>query len=845
MPPREGDKTRHGRRVDVSTARRIGWLGAIALGCAAVLAPRPASAQDANPAPGSATGVVDVSHDLPAALAYKGRRVEQIQVLGNTQVSTAVILNLVRTKEGEPFDPATVVEDYQRIYRLNKFSNVEPRLEPTAGGVIVTFIVTEQKQIRAVRFRGNVAVETNDLINSAALKVGDSIDPFRINLAKTQIVKLYHDKNYPFAHVDVSEDDLTRTGEVIFTIVEGPMVRIRKVGFIGNSTFSAWRLKDQIKTAYYIPIFRSGAFDPETVDADTAAIKQYYHDKGFFDARVGRKLSFSGDQTDLQVTFIIDEGPRYIIDHVLFKGNAAVPEGQLRKGMKMLEGQYFDKDVQDRDIRVIVRDYSPYGFIYASPSALDEAYPHPEYLHINTRPLFKNQPGHIDLVYDISEGNPFYVGRIFVKGNAKTQDKVVLRELRFSSGQRYNSAEVEDALDRLKGTPYFSTVSITPIGDDPAVRDVLVEVAEQRTASISVGAGVNSNLGLSGNISYEQKNFDITNLPASLGDIASERAFTGAGQDFRASFNPGTVANNADFFFGEPYLFDQPYSFDTDAYLRSIIRENYTDSRIGDTVSFGKRFDYVYSVALTLKAEDIDIHSIEDKFVHDSNGNKIILPTGLPEPARAPEILNAQGHHTLTEATINFERDTTNHGPVPYRGDDADFSFSKAGSMGGTVNYNQIGFSVDDYQELNEDLLDRRTVLLSHFWTGDDLTNAPFYERYYGGGIGSVRGFAYRGISPRAGRQSDPVGGDFGFTSGLEMDFPIAEDILRGDIFTDQGDFEPDVRLGTIRVSVGAGFRLILPFLNNQPLRVDFGIPVVSGRHDKPQVISFAFGISR
>jgi outer membrane protein insertion porin family len=813
--------------------------------CIAAIAPRSASAQEPNPTPGSATGVVDVSRDLPAALAYKGRRVEQIQVLGNTQVSTAVILNLVRTKEGEPFDPATVVEDYQRIYRLNKFSNVEPRLEPTAGGVIITFIVTEQKQIRAVRFRGNVTVQTNDLIGAAGLTVGESIDPFRINLAKTQIVKLYHDKNFPFAHVDVSDDELTRTGEVVFNIVEGPLVRVRKVGFIGNNSFSAWRLKDQIKTAYYIPIFRSGAFDPETVDDDVAAIRHYYQDKGFFDARVGRKLTFSGDQNDLQVTFIIDEGPRYIIDHVLFKGNAAVPEGQLRKSMKMLEGSSFDKDVQDRDIREIVRDYSPYGFIYAAPSALDEAYPHPEYLHINSRPLFKNEPGHIDLVYDISEGNRFFVGRIFVKGNAKTQDKVVLRELRFAPGQLYNSAEVADALDRLKGTPYFSTVSITPIGDDPAVRDVLVEVTEQRTASISVGAGVNSNLGLSGNLSYEQKNFDITNLPSSLGDITSERAFTGAGQDFRASYNPGTVATNADIFFAEPYLFDQPYSFDNDGYLRSIIRENYTDSRVGDSVSFGKRFDYVYSVSLTLKAEDVDIHSITDKYVHDSNGNVIILPDGLPEPARAPEILAADGHHTLTEGSFNFERDTTNHGPIPYRGDDASVTFGKVGAMGGTVNYDQVDFSVDDYQELNEDLLDRRTVLLSHFWAGDDLNNAPFYERFYGGGIGSIRGFAYRGVSPRAGRQNDPVGGDFGFTSGLEMDFPIAEDILRGDIFTDQGDFEPDVRLGTIRASVGAGFRLILPFLNNQPLRVDFGIPVVSGRNDKPQVISFAFGITR
>jgi outer membrane protein insertion porin family len=547
----------------------------------------------------------------------------------------------------------------------------------------------------------------------------------------------------------------------------------------------------------------------------------------------------------LQVTFIIDEGQRYQIDHVIFKGDVTVPEGQLRKSLKMVEGSYYDKDVLDRDVREIVRDYSPYGFIYQEPTAIESTQPHPEYLHIDSRPVFKNLPGHIDLVYDISEGNKFSVGRIFVKGNAKTQDKVVLRELHFASGQAYNSAEVSDAVDRLRGTPYFSTVSITPIGDDPHVRDVIVEVTERPTASITVGGGINSNLGLQGNLSYEQRNFDISNLPSSFSDIAGERAFTGAGQDFRASFNPGTVATTADIFFFEPYLLDSQFSFSNDAYLSDILRENYIDRRVGDQVSFGKQFDYIYSAGITLKGENITIASIQNEFVTDSNGNVVIGTDGKPIPNRAPEIIAGVGHHSLTEATVEFTRDTTNHGPITFRGDRATASYSEIGAMGGQVNYRQTTFALSDFQELSEDLLDRRTVLNTYFTLGDDLVNAPFYERFYGGGIGSIRGFAYRGVSPRSGRESDPVGGDFEITGGAEMDFPLVEDILRGDVFTDEGDIERDVRIGTIRASVGVGFRLILPFLGNQPLRVDFGVPVVTGSHDKPQIISFAFGVSR
>lgn len=836
----------HGRRVELIGIRRfIGVLACTAALCLAIARPRSAAAQTAAPAPAEATGVVDVSRDLPAALAYKGRRVEQVQVVGNTQVSTSVILNLVRTKEGDPFDPATVVEDYQRIYRLNKFSNVEPRLEPTAGGVIITFVVSEQKQIRAVRFKGNVNVPTPDLITAAGLHAGESIDPFRINLAKTQIEKLYHDRNYSFAHVDIDETALAKTGEVAFQIVEGPFIRVRKVAFIGNQTFSAWRLKDQIKTAYYIPIFRSGEFDAETVDEDAAAIKRYYQDKGFFDVRVGRKLTFGGNWEDLQVTFIIEEGPRYQIDHVLFKGNAAVSEATLRKGLNMAEGTYYDREVLDRDVRKIVRDYSPFGFIYQQPSAIESTLPHPEYLHIDGKPVFKNVPGHIDLVYDISEGNKFSVGRIFVKGNTKTQDKVVLRELHFASGQPYNSAEVADAIDRLRGTPYFTQVSITPIGDDPRVRDVIVEVAEARTASITVGAGINSNLGLSGNLSYEQRNFDLGNVPNSIGDIVTERAFTGAGQDFRASFNPGTVATTADLYFFEPYLFDTPFSFSNDAYLSDIIRESYTDRRVGDEFSLSKQFNYVYSAGVTVKAENITIADIQGKYVTDSSGHLVLDPAGNKIDNRAPEILDADGHHMLTDVSFSFDRDTTNKGPIPYRGNRSIISYSEIGDLGGQVNYRRVGFQTDDYQEINEDLLDRRTVLHSHLWVGDDLDGAPFYERFYGGGIGSIRGFAYRGVSPRDGLRNDPIGGNFGLTGGLELEFPLVEDILRGDVFTDEGDIERDVHIGTIRTSIGFGFRLILPFLGNQPLRVDFGIPVIAGHNDHPQIISFAFGVSR
>jgi outer membrane protein insertion porin family len=759
--------------------------------------------------------------NAPSPSELRGRVVEEVRILGNTTVSNAIIRNLIRTREGEKFDPATVQEDYRRVFELKKFANVEAKVEPTAdGGVIVVFVVTEQKLIKSIEFKGNVKVDTQTLRNAIDVSVGTAIDNFRIALSKQAIEGIYRDKNFPFAHVEAPEDALAR-GDVIFNIVEGPHVRIRYVDFYGVRSFDKDKLKDQIKTASWIFIFRSGKYDPQQVDEDIASLRRFYQDHGFFDVKVGRKLVFSPDQSELEVDFVIDEGRRYDVARVSFQGNSRLGEAVLRENLKLVPVRPYDKELEQRDVRKIVRDYSPFGFIY-DPDSNDE-----DYLRVDTKTLFLNQPGKVELIYIIHEGKPFRIGNIYVKGNSKSQQKLVLREFHgFVPGRLYDSAEVQDATDRIRAQPYFSSVQVTPIGDAPDVRDVLVEVTEARTASFNVGAGVNSNGGIGGNITYEQQNFDIENLPNDWRDILSEHAFTGAGQDLRLSFEPGTIQTNASLRFSEPWLFDQPYSFSNEIYLHDRIREHYDDRRLGDRVSFGKRFDYIWSGLLTLRAESIKISRIDD-------------------PKYRPfEILEAQGHHALTSISAEVRRDTTNPGVLPYKGTVAQLGVEGYGLMGGDIFAQRFNGSFDAYQTLYEDLIDRRTVFGLHGNLGVFNGFAPFYERLYGGGIGSLRGFTYRGVSPRAGLGEDPVGGEFSLTGTAEVNFPIFGDSLRGVVFTDAGDVESSVRFGTIRSSVGAGIRLTLGFLGKAPLAIDFAVPVTKNSEDETQLISFSFGFT-
>jgi outer membrane protein insertion porin family len=760
--------------------------------------------------------------------ALRGRTVERVRILGNSTVPTASIANLIRTREGDRYDPETVEEDYQRIYReLRKFSNVTARAEPTAtGGVVVVFEVEEQRQVNSISFRGTTK-DSATLRGVIELRPGEAIDTFRLRLAENALDNYYRNQGYPFARAKVAPGPLTDRGDVVFDVVEGPNVRVRNVVFRGADSFDDATLKGRIKTQPWMFVLNPGRYDPEQIEQDLAALRRFYEGKGFFDVRVGRKLVWSPDQSELQVEFLIDEGPRYKIARVVFEGNTRVGTAVLRKELKLTEGQFFDAERLEQDRRRIVKSYSPFGFIYPG-GAYVAGQSDPDYLYIDARHTVHQQPGETDLVYSVHEGKPFRVGQIRIKGNYKTKDNVILRDMRFAPGELFNASELRDAQERLKARPFFEYVSVTPIGTDPTYRDLLVEVIEGRTAQFSVTAGISSNGGVGGGVTYTQRNFDIANLPEKWTDVFTDRAFTGAGQTFRLSFEPGTIATNAVVDFYEPYLFDQPYGLGLSGYLRDRKRENYDDRRSGGRVRLDRRFGYHWTAGVALRGEDVRIDNIED-------------------PAeRPPEIVDAEGHSTLTSTSLEVRRDTRNPGVFSYSGSLSSARAEFYGTLGGDYNFQKFEASWEAFYTLHEDLTERKTVLGLHGNAGYITGDSVFFERFYGGGLGSVRGFAYRGISPRAGTAQDPVGGDFALTGTAEVSFPVIGDTLRGVVFTDAGTVERDLAIGTIRSSVGAGFRLILPILGNQmPLAVDFALPMTKSSEDDTQTISFSFGYSQ
>ena len=755
---------------------------------------------------------------------YQGRTIEEVKIVGNSTVSAAVIRNLIRTRQGDPFDRANVEEDYHRIFELKKFANVVPRVEPTSTGVIVVFEVVEQSVITAIRVRGNNNVSTETLLDKIDIRVGQSIDSFRINLARLAIEHYYRDENYPFAHVDVIDEPLQRSGVLVYSIVEGPHVRIRNVTFEGNHTFSSGKLKDEIKTGSYFPIFRSGTLDEDQLEDDVAALQQYYRNHGFFDVRVGRKIAFSPDQSEAQVTFVINEGRRYTIAHIRFEGNQKPhTEFVLRGGMKCVEGQTYDFDLIQRDMRQIVKTYGP-GYIYAQPGMEDREH---AYLHIDPVEIFHKEAGQLDLVYKINEGGKFRIADIVVKGNSKVQAKVYLRELRLAPGEWYDSSTLVASIDRIRALRLVDNVTVTPIGDDPNFRTVLVNITESQTATFLIGAGFSSNYGVLGSISFEQRDFDITNVPSSWGELLSAHAFTGAGQYFKILLQPGFQFSQARIQFGEPYVFDQPYSFSTDLYYQTFIQENYDEIRTGGKFSVGKRFGDDFLASITIRAEEVEIAKV------------------LNEAYRPLEILDAEGTHPLTGLGISFRYNTTDSPLLPTQGYILGLGYERVGALGGQYDFDKITAEASMYRLIYENLDGRKTTFNQRFTAGYETSSPPFFERFYGGGIGNILGFRWRGVGPRAGIEHDPIGGSFSVLSASEVNFPLIGETLRGVVFLDAGTVEKNVEITTIRSSIGCGFRLTLPFLGQVPLALNFAVPITKGRYDDTQYISFSLGLSQ
>jgi len=737
-----------------------------------------------------------------------------IQTTGNRGTGTTEILAKIRSRAGEVFDPNMAAEDAKRIAEL---AGVEYSYYNTAlvdGKIKLTFVIVEKNIIRSITFVGNHSYKTTTLERKLDFKTADYLDTAQAQASTAMLAEFYRKNGYVFAQVNLDSGKLSE-GKLIYTIDEGARVKIGSVIFVGNKALKTRELKSVVKTKKTKFIFWPNYYSEEQLTADTAKLQSVYYDRGFLNASVTTKQEFSKDKKKALISFIIDEGPAYKIDKIILAGNKYFDDKSLLSQFKSKEGLVYREKKAQADAKQILKLYRQDGFIDAK---------------VEQKREFASKDT-VRLEFDITEDERFRIGQIEITGNEQTQDKVIRRvldEYDFQTGQWYNgdtargdgSGELEKT---IKNTTLVESATITPASKKPGQKDAHVNVTEGQTGMVMLGAGIASDSGVIGQLSFEQKNFDIKNKPKSFGELITGQAYKGAGQNLRIALEPGTEVSQYSVAFSDPYFRDKPVSLDVigSSYERGF--ESYVEQRLKGYTGFEKRDKDHWRKSIGFRLENVNIGHI------DSDAPK--------------EITDVKGDNLLASVIFGIGRDLTDSRFTPTRGSIYNLSYEQAG---GDFTFGILSGTYKRFFTLYEDLAERKTVLATRLYAATIVGDAPPFEKFYAGGSTTIRGFEYRGVSTRGlqthvphPEREDPIGSDWILLANAEVAVPIISENFSWLFFVDSGAIDT----GGYRASVGTGIQILIPqWFGPVPMRFEVAMPFMKAGDDKTQAFSFSIG---
>lgn len=389
--------------------------------------------------------------------------VVDVRVEGNNNTSIDRIRPYVRTRKGRPLDPRLVEEDVRRLHSSRYFVDVRPDYRQVDGGVVLVFQVIERPTFQYVRFEGNEKVKAKKLHKECGIRRGGSADPYAVEEARNRLEEWYHEKGHTKAVVTIREGDKPGDPGAVFMIHEGPIQRVGKVIFEGNSSEIApdGRLQMLVQSKrplfmipYIFPGFK-GYADRDKVDADVDALTGYYRGLGFFQAKVSPEVIYDDDQKWATVRFVIYEGERSKVRNIRFVGNTRRTPEQLATKLKLLAGDYYHQQKLNSDENSIQEYYGAHGYLFCD---------------VRPEVVFQEQPGEVDLVYRISEGARCRVGRINIEINGEnphTRRMTVLNRLDFRPGDIADIRKIRASERRLKASGLFLTNPQE--GDEPRI----------------------------------------------------------------------------------------------------------------------------------------------------------------------------------------------------------------------------------------------------------------------------------------------------------------------------------------------------------------------------------------
>ena len=730
--------------------------------------------------------------------------VENIEVRGNQIISSGTILSKIRIKRGDPLLQETINDDIKRLYTSGFFQDIKVDVvKESPGRYRLIFTVDEKPVVRQIIIEGNESISEGKIRKEIHLIEGQIYDPKAVKEGVVAIRNLYQNKGYKFVEVksELDVNDYTKEAVLYVLIDEGQKYQIKKVNFEGNHAFTGRQLRGLMRTkARFLLLLRTGVFHEDHFQNDLEKIRAFYIRNGFADVRLEPKFDYDRESKQMVITIQVEEGQVYHAGDIRIQGNVLYPESEIWEVLSMLPGDVYSQIALNDDIQAIQKFYFYQGYIAAQ---------------INPEIRFNRETSKVDIVYNIFEGDLFFVNKIKIRGNTKTKDMVIRRELRIRPGEKFDGQKVDRSKERLNNLGYFEDVAFEteePEGiTEPNVRDIIFKVKERQTGQISFGGGISSVEALIGFAEVSQNNFDLFNWPT----------FTGGGQRVFVRGRIGTKTLDIDFGFTEPYLFGMPYSYDLRMYATKFekINVDYDDERIGFSNTFGHEFtEYIFG-STGLKLERVKLTDIDD------DADPAVTENGTENYA-------VTGHATLVH-------DTRNNRQNPKRGHY--LSLTSKITLG-DASYYSFDFSFHKYWTLfRRHLLESKTRVGVSDKLGSN-PSVPIWDRFYAGGIGSVRGYGYQRVGPK-GQNGNPIGGECLVVQNIDYSFPIINN-FKGVVFFDIGNVGPDsfdFFKDGLAVTAGPGIKINTPI---GPMAFYYGYPLFNGDPDHKNG-RFEFSIAR
>jgi outer membrane protein insertion porin family len=691
---------------------------------------------------------------------FEKRIISTISVTGNRRVDTDAVLRVISSSPGDIMNQEKLSKDLEQVYKMGYFDDVVVKKNELDQGVEIVFSVTEKPSVRNIKFSKNRVYKDDELAAVVNTSTGSILNVYKINGDVEKIKGLYTEKNYHncAVHYEITSLD-NNQADILFVIEEGEKIKIESIVFEGNTHFNDKKLKKTIQTrekGFWSFITSSGDLEESELTNDVLRIESLYKNTGFINVKVSDPQIDMGEES-ITIGFRIDEGEQYKTGKVDITGDILTSKADLFDKLLVKESDLYNRELIRKDMLGLSDFYSNQGYANVKVSPLVET---DDARHI------------VNITYNIVQGEPVHFNRILISGNKKTRDKVIRRELAVEEQGKFSMKEIQRSYRNLAYRDYFQTVEINPVPtDEPNQRNLEVKVEEKPTGNFSFGGGFSTDDGPFGQVSLEERNL------------------FGRGQNLKILGRISGETGLYDLGFTEPWIFDKPISAGFNIYKLEKEFEYFERNAIGLTLrsSYRQLWDYT-TIGVEYNVEDFEVENVETQYTSVTEGDFF---TASIKPY------------------ISY--DSRNHYFLPTEGVFSKVSLQYAGEfMGGDIDYTRYlaegGFWIPLFWKFTGAF---------HMEGGylDDRTNGQIdidWERFYLGGINSVRGFDKYDINTREPGQSILRGGEKYVQFNAELIFPLQEEQgVAGVLFYDRGDvYRTNESIDLAKQYSSAGFEL-------------------------------------